>query len=212
MGITGTGASAEITGAVESFWELHAAVTKQAISRKRRDGMAVERASDVPPARQLEPGLLHRTSMRRWLLAGSLCIAVGLPVHAGAQQCTNGPECIQRWIRPIPPNPTEALVTAVLAAPVLLAGGVVTVAKLSSEEKAPPAGVKAPPPDQPQRRPELVLIPNQSAPPASRTVSPEERAKQEQLVRINDAITNVGIALGGAAVLAGIITGIVKKK
>jgi hypothetical protein len=149
--------------------------------------------------------------MRR-LIAWSLCVLAVSPLPARAQQCTSGPECLQRWIGPIKPNATMALVTGVLAAPVLLAGGLVTTAKLSSEEKAPPSGVTTPPPDQPNGRPELQLIPNQSAPPAARAETPKERARREQMLRFNDTLTNVGIAVGGAAVLSGIIAGIVKKK
>jgi hypothetical protein len=130
------------------------------------------------------------------------------PVHA-QQDCTSAPGCIQRWVGPVK-IPTEAVLAAgVIAAPIILAGGFVTAVKTASAERGEPAGVKR----EPRKPPELALIPTTPPPPPPGHVpTPEERAKQEQLVRVNDALTNAAIAVGGAAVIGGIIYGIVKKK
>lgn len=131
--------------------------------------------------------------------------------HVYAQQdCTSAPGCIQRWVGPVK-IPTEAVLAAgVIAAPIILAGGFVTAVKTATAERGEPAGVKRDP--EQKKKPQLALIPTDPAPPTGHVLTPEERAKQEELVRINDAITNAAIAVGGAAVIGGIIYGIVKKK
>jgi len=141
-----------------------------------------------------------------------LVLSLASAAPARAQSCTSGPECIQRWVGPIPVNTTAALVTGVIAAPIILAGGAVTAVKMTSEEKPEPAGVIAPSPSKKKRRAELALIPTEPAPPPGRPLTPAERAAHERAVRVNDAMTTAAIAVGGAAVLTGIVYGIAKKK
>jgi hypothetical protein len=149
-------------------------------------------------------------AMMRGFLIGGLCMGMAFLPGRAAAQCANGPECIQRWVGPIRVDPIMALVTGVVAAPIIVAGGFVTAAKMAGADKEIPAGVV--PPAGPKQRATLTLIPTEPAPPTGRVQSPDERAAHEQAVRVNDAITNVALAVGGAAVITGIVYGIVKKK
>jgi hypothetical protein len=152
--------------------------------------------------------------MRRSLVAIACAGLLALPVAAHAE-CQSAPECLQIWLGPIRANTTFALVTGALAAPVILAGGIATAVQMANAEPTPPAGVlpiapvngTAPPK---KARPKLALIPT-DPPPSGRPLTPQERAAHDRAVQINDAITNVGIAIGGAAVVGGIIYGIIKK-
>ena len=106
---------------------------------------------------------------------------------------------------------TVALATGALAGPVILAGAAITAIQGASAPR------ELPPDAHPSRHqpPELSLIPtipSQPAPPEPTAKQRQERAKAEQQMRLNDTITNVGLAVGAAGVLTSIIAGIAKKK
>jgi hypothetical protein len=106
---------------------------------------------------------------------------------------------------------TVALATGALAGPVILAGAAITAIEGASAPR------ELPPDSHPSRHkpPELSLVPTipaQPAPLEPTAKQRQERAKAEQQMRLNDTITNVGLAVGAAGVLTSIIVGIAKKK
>jgi hypothetical protein len=106
---------------------------------------------------------------------------------------------------------TVALATGALAGPVILAGAAITAIEGASAPR------ELPPDSRPSHHqpPELSLVPTipaQPEPLAPTAKQRQERAKAEQQMRLNDTITNVGLAVGAAGVLTSIIVGIAKKK
>lgn len=104
---------------------------------------------------------------------------------------------------------TFAAATGALAGAAILAGGAVTAIQGATASR------ELPPDSHPSRRPELSLVPTipaQPPPPEPTAKQREERRKAEEQMRLNDAITNVGLAVGGIGVLTSIIVGIAKKK
>jgi hypothetical protein len=146
--------------------------------------------------------------MRRLLaLALSLTLAA-LPSLAHAQQCRSIPECLS-MLGPGHVDWRVAAVAGAIATPVVVAGAVVTAAAMR-EQPAEPRGVVR---DPNQPRPTLSLVPPadpkfpHNPPPRPQETPPPPPAA----FRFNDVAANVAIAVGGAAILAGIIAGIVKK-
>jgi hypothetical protein len=159
--------------------------------------------------------------MRKGLVSAvSLIVAVAsVPRPAAAQNCRNAPECLQRVFSGHL-DPIVALATGVVAGPLIVAGALGTIGNEMGREKPEPAGVvrepdpAGAPTTQPAKKPkpQLSLIPNTPPPdPDARPLSPKERERIEQSMRLNDALTNTAIVVGGAAVITGIIYGIVKK-
>ena len=140
------------------------------------------------------------------LFASSLAAltAFTLAQPARAQQCRSVPECLAfAGLTTGKVDSLFALVTAAVAAPVILTGAVITAA----------GQVRA---EQQRREPinlALIPVPEPQPPPAEPTSQElRNREKQRRVVQVNDALTNVGIAVGGAAVLGSIIYGIANAK
>jgi hypothetical protein len=100
---------------------------------------------------------------------------------------------------------TVALATGVLAAPVILAGAAVTGIKTATAPRELPPDSAAPKKHQP---PELSLVPVIPAQPPAKPYVRDR--KHDEMVQLNDTMTNAALAVGGAALLTGIIVGIAK--
>lgn len=137
----------------------------------------------------------------------SLVVAVALVMTVGSARadCTSAPECLARLgLGRI--DPKVAAVTGGVAASLIAAGAAVSAAR-QEQMKPPPPGVVVLIDPEGKKTTELQLIPT---PPPALVSQSERRTLPNPAVRFNDTLTNVGLAIGGAAVLTGIILGAVK--
>ena len=152
--------------------------------------------------------------MTRRMVAIAVAASLGgWPIAGRAQNCRSAPECLSR-IFGGRPNAEAALVTGIIAAPVILGGAVAAAAHEALKDKPDPGGVVEAPPEPGQKKPQLKLslIPNTPPPDPEPLLTPRERATSQHALEVNEALTNAAIAAGGAAVLGGILYGIIKNK
>jgi hypothetical protein len=141
----------------------------------------------------------------RYLLAVMLALAPA-SVRA-APSCGSAPECIARLGLPHL-NWEAAAVLGAIAAPAVLATAVLTAAGENAKEKALPEGVVVTTDENGEPRASLELVPTTRD--RYYNENPPEPQKPSGAFRFNDTATNVALAVGGAALLTGIIVGIVK--
>jgi hypothetical protein len=138
-----------------------------------------------------------------------LALMLLLVAPAARAECTSIPQCLSQLKIPHADALTMAKIGAVMAPAVIGIGAFVTAAIEQARPKAAPEGVVVVEDENGQPRAALELVP------AARDKyynpnPPHELPKPSGAFRFNDTATNVALAVGGAAVIAGIIAGIAK--
>jgi hypothetical protein len=140
-----------------------------------------------------------------------LALILLLAAPAARAECTSIPQCLSQLKIPHADAVTLAKIGAVMAPAVLGVGAFFTAAMEKARPKEAPEGVVIVEDEAGQPRAALELVP------AARDKyynpnPPQERPKPSGAFRFNDTATNVALAVGGAAVITGIIAGIAKGK
>src|SRR4051812_133836 len=118
-------------------------------------------------------------------------------------QCTSIPQCLSQVKWPHTDAVTLAKIGAVLAPAVIGIGAFVTAAAEQARPKEAPPGVVVVPDEDGRPRLALQLVPA----PRDKYYHPNpprERPRPSGAFQFNDTATNVALAVGGAAVIAGI--------
>ena len=138
-----------------------------------------------------------------------LALMLLLAAPAARAECTSISQCLSQLQFPHPDAVTLAKIGAVMAPAVIGVGAFVTAALEKARPKEAPEGVVIVEDEEGQPRAALELVPQTR----DKYYDPNphtERPKPSGAFRFNDTATNVALAVGGAAVIAGIIAGIVK--
>jgi hypothetical protein len=138
-----------------------------------------------------------------WMMCGLASLVALAPVAAHARECQGAAECVANLALG-QLDSRMATVSGVAAGAVIAAGALVTATHPSP--KADPEGVvRATDPDG-KAKVSLELLParTQAADPAPSATS-AERKRSANALRLNEAITNVGLAVTGAAVLGAMV-------
>jgi hypothetical protein len=134
-----------------------------------------------------------------------------LVAPAARAECTSIPQCLSQLRIPHTDAVTLAKIGAVMAPAVIGIGAFITAAAEKARPKQEPEGVVVVPDENGQPRAALELVPA-THDKYYNPNPPHELPKPSGAFRFNDTATNVALAVGGAAVIGGIIAGIVKGK
>lgn len=143
----------------------------------------------------------------RNVLFALVAVSLAAPASA-APNCSSLPECLARaGLGGRLLDEHSYAVLGALASPVVVLGAFVTAAVHAHEVK-PPVGVVVTPDEHRRPRASLALVPStfEPAPPLD---AKQPKPHNDGAFKFNDKATNVALAVGGAAVLGGIIAGIV---
>jgi hypothetical protein len=137
-----------------------------------------------------------------WMICGLFALA---PAGARARECHTAAECVANLAMG-QLDTRMATVTGVAAAAVIAAGAVATAAR--SVDKAAPEGVMTTADATQKPKSTLELLPSRASADPAPSATPAERKRSADALRLNEAITNVGLAVTGVAVLGAIVGGI----
>jgi hypothetical protein len=139
-----------------------------------------------------------------WMMCGLFSLVVLVPVGAHARECQNAVECVADLaLHQL--DSRMSTVSGVAAAAVIAAGAVVTAARPG--EKPAPEGVVRDTDPNGKPKVSLELLPSRVQEPVADPVpsTPAERKRSANALRVNEAITNVGLVVTGAAVLGAMV-------